>query len=253
MALQIPGGGEQGSWLGNTPGVAGRGQRLKQESTQARDAKGVFALSLVAEGEAALKQMLEEEGTRPGQEGFSARAQQKIQILASRATDRETRSAVEQQLAGTLEAVCLRHRDVTVRKHLEGCMEQLERRKADVETNMALLADTAMNSPDAALRTEARKAAAQQAALLHRAQGAMLAAGMRYGLTPQLEKMLGEKAALQAENATTAENAQGNGVHPSQALATTPPASAASISGNAPGNTLFSSASQGAKQTETKQ
>lgn len=250
MALQIPGGGEQSTWLGSTSGAAGRGQRPVQESTQARDAKGVFALSLVAEGESALKQMLEEEGKRPGQEGFSARAQQKIQALASRATDRETRIAVEQQLAGTLEAVSLRHRDVTVRKHLEGCMEQLERRKVDVETNMALLADTAMNSPDATLRAEAKKAAAQQAALLHRAQGAMLAAGMRYGLTPQLEQMLGNNAAAQAEASGMAKTEQGNGVEPSQALGAVPlPDPLAQKQGNTP----LAPARQREQHTETTQ
>ncbi|WP_027186653.1 hypothetical protein [Desulfovibrio cuneatus] len=252
MALQIPGGGEQGTWLGKGPAVVGRGQQLPQESTQARDAKGVFALSLVAEGESALKKMLEEE-MRPGQEGFAARAQQKIQVLASRATDRETRNAVEQQLAGTLEAVSLRHRDVTVRKHLDGCMEQLERRKVDVETNMTLLADTAMNSPDAALRAEAKKAAAQQAALLHRAQGAMLAAGMRYGLTPQIEKMLGGSTAAETASPVTAGNEQGNGVPAAQALANTPPGSAVGTPVNDPGHTVLSPAPQGAKKTETKQ
>ncbi len=252
MALQIPGGGAQGTLLGNAPGAA-RGQQMTQESTQARDAKGVFALSLVAEGESALKKMLEQEEIRPGQEGFTARAQQKIQVLASRATDRETRNAVEQQLAGTLEAVCLRHRDVTVRKHLDGCMEQLERRKADVQTNMALLADTAMNSPDAALRAEAKKAAAQQAALLHRAQGAMLAAGMRYGLTPQLEQMLGEKAAQQAGNSGAAGTEPESSMAPSQALSAAPSESAASAVAAVARNALVSPISQKTQQTETKQ
>lgn len=252
MALHIPGGGEQGTWLGNTTGAAGRGQRVAQESTQARDAKGVFALSLVAEGESALKQMLEEDGMRPGKEGFTARAQQKIQVLASRATDRETRNAVEQQLAGSLEAVSLRHRDVTVRKHLEGCMEQLERRKMDVETNMALLADTAMNSPDATLRAEARKAAAQQAALLHRAQGAMLAAGTRYGLTPQMQQMLGEKEASQTEKSNNTGNGQGNGANPSQALPATAFAGAAATPANDSGTMVLSPAPQKAQQTEIK-
>ena len=252
MALQIPGGGEQGTLLGNAPG-AGRGQQMTQESTQARDAKGVFALSLVAEGESALKKMLEQEEIRPGQEKFSARAQQKIQVLASRATDRETRNAVEQQLAGTLEAVCLRHRDVTVRKHLDGCMEQLERRKVDVETNMALLTDTAMNSPDAALRDEAKKVAAQQAALLHRAQGAMLAAGMRYGLTPQLEQMLGEKVAQQANHSGAAGVAQGSGMKPSQAFSVAPHESAATAPTVIARNAAVPPVSQKIQQTETKQ
>ena len=253
MALQIPGGNEQGTWLSSPSGAVGRGQQPTQETTQARDAKGVFALSLVAEGESALKKMLEEDGIRPGQEGFAARAQQKIQMLASRAADRETRSAVEQQLAGTLEAVSLRHRDVTVRKHLDGCMEQLERRKMDVETNMALLADTAMNSPDATLRAEAKKAAAQQAALLHRAQGAMLAAGMRYGLTPQLEKILGEKAAVEAQDPATAGNEPDKGVLSPQALPAPALTGAAGIPVNEPGNMVPTPVLQKEKQTETKQ
>lgn len=149
-----------------------------------RDKQGVYALSLVAEGEACLQGFLrqaEEKGGISGrEEAFFASAREEVRKIVEKSPEEETGRVVARQLEGSLDAFRIRSRDLALREHLSYCDSQIRQRRNDVRASVAGLAETARSAPDPELRQKALQAVQSQVTALRQVEKAMALAKSRY-------------------------------------------------------------------------
>ena len=191
----------RGNHLGSREGAPLTGAVPRVDLAQ-RDKQGVYALSLVAEGESRLQAFLrqaEEQGGISGrEEAFFTSAQEEMRKIVEKSQGEETGKVVARQLQGSLEAFRIRSQDLAIREHLSHCETQIRQRRNDVAATVAGLAETARSAPAPELREKALYAVHSQVAALRQAEKAMACAQGRYmgGVPSTPESASAEKIPL---------------------------------------------------------
>ena len=147
------------------------------------DQQGVFALSTIAEGEKALRNVFERAAQKSisGQEEkIIQQAQSRVDKILAKIPHKDTEGIVAKHLGDSLQAFELRTRDLALREHMFHCAEQAKIREQDVLLNLSSLQESAKNSPDQTIREKANSLAEQQINNLRQTGQAMSLALSRY-------------------------------------------------------------------------